>query len=104
MWGFASSPLVVGDRSSSPSTATSPPTTCATGNAAGRSGSRRELQFAALSTIGGVQQVLLLSETGATSVAPADGTLLWEYAWPGYPIVQPALTADGDVLISYERQ
>jgi hypothetical protein len=24
--------------------------------------------------------------------------MLWEYAWPGAAIVQPALTADGDVL------
>ena len=29
-----------------------------------------------------------------------DGKLLWEYAWAGYPIVQPALTEEGDVLIS----
>jgi hypothetical protein len=41
-----------------------------------------------------------LSEAGVTSVAPADGTLLWEHAWKGYPIVQPALTGDGDILIS----
>ena len=34
-----------------------------------------------------------------TSVVPADGTTLWEHLWPG-GIVQPALTADGDVLIS----
>jgi outer membrane protein assembly factor BamB len=53
-----------------------------------------------LFTIDGVAQVLLLSEAGATSVALADGTLLWEHPWPGYPIVQPALTADGDVLMS----
>ena len=53
-----------------------------------------------LVTIDGVPQVLLLSEAGATSVALADGTLLWEHSWKGYPIVQPALTADGDVLIS----
>ena len=53
-----------------------------------------------LLNIDGVTQVLLLSEAGATSVALADGTLLWEHPWPGYPIVQPALTADGDVLMS----
>jgi outer membrane protein assembly factor BamB len=48
----------------------------------------------------GVAQILLLSGAGATSLAPADGKLLWEHPWPGHPIVQPALTADGDVLIS----
>jgi len=53
-----------------------------------------------LATIDGVAQVLLLSQAGVTSVALADGTLLWEYPWPGYPIVQPALTADSDILMS----
>ncbi len=53
-----------------------------------------------LVTIDGVAQVLLLSEAGVTSVALADGTPLWEHAWKGYPIVQPALTADGDILMS----
>ena len=41
-----------------------------------------------------------MSGAGATSVAPADGTVLWEYAWPGAPIVQPSQTADGDVLLT----
>ena len=53
-----------------------------------------------LSTIGGVTQVLLVSGTGLTSVAPSDGKVLWEHAWAGYPIVQPATTTEGDVLIS----
>jgi outer membrane protein assembly factor BamB len=53
-----------------------------------------------LATIDGVRQVLLLSGTGIASVAPDDGTLLWQHEWKGYPIVQPALTAEGDVLIS----
>jgi hypothetical protein len=52
-----------------------------------------------LLTIDGVAQVLLLNGAGATSVAPADGTLLWEHTWPGYSYLQPALTADGDLLI-----
>ena len=53
-----------------------------------------------LLTIDGVAQVLLMNDAGVTSVAPADGTLLWEHPWPGIGIVQPALTAAGDVLIS----
>ncbi len=51
-------------------------------------------------TVGGVAQVVLLSGSGATSVAPADGTVLWEHDWPGYSYVQPALTVDGDLLVS----
>src|SRR5262249_47815039 len=53
-----------------------------------------------LMTIDGVPQIVQLSGAGLTSVAPADGKVLWEYAWKGYPIVQPALAADGDVLFS----
>jgi len=54
-----------------------------------------------LATIGGVPQILLLSGGRAVGVAPANGALLWEHAWqPGASIVQPALTAEGDVLIS----
>ena len=53
-----------------------------------------------LVTIGGVRQIVLLRESGATSVSPADGKVLWEHAWPGVPIVQPALAADGNLLIS----
>ena len=53
-----------------------------------------------LFTIDGVGQILLLSPPGAISVAPADGALLWEHSWGGGAIVQPALTADGDLLIN----
>ncbi len=57
-----------------------------------------------LVTIDGVAQVLLLSGAGATSVTPADGKRLWEHAWPGFPIVQPAVIADGDFLITADGQ
>jgi outer membrane protein assembly factor BamB len=54
-----------------------------------------------LVTLDGVEQLLLLSsKAGARSVAPADGKVLWEHAWNGYPIVQPALTEDGGLLVS----
>jgi outer membrane protein assembly factor BamB len=41
-----------------------------------------------------------MSGDGAASVSPVDGALLWEYAWSGTPIVQPALLADGGLLVS----
>jgi outer membrane protein assembly factor BamB len=53
-----------------------------------------------LMTIDGVAQVVQLASAGAVSVAPADGSQLWEQPWPGTTIVQPALIGDGDVLIS----
>jgi len=54
-----------------------------------------------LMTIDGVAQILLLRGRRTTSVAPADGTVLWEHSGePGVSIVQPALAAAGDVLIA----
>ena len=101
-WGFASSPLVAGDvvivaaagQLVAYDLATGKPRWFGPNGGAGYSSPH-------LLTIGGVAQILLMSGHGATSVAPADGTLLWEYPWPSdLPIVQPALTSDGDVLMS----
>ena len=100
-WGFSSSPLVVDDVVIVAAAGQLVAYDLATGNprwfgpAGGGSYSSPHLV-----TIDGVAQVLLLSGAGATSVAPADGKLLWEHPWRGFPIVQPALTADGDVLIA----
>ena len=53
-----------------------------------------------LVTLDGVPQVLLLASDGVTSVAPADGRVLWTHDWPtASRIVQPALTAGGDILV-----
>jgi outer membrane protein assembly factor BamB len=100
-WGFASSPLVVGDlvivgvagRLVAYDHGTGVPRWL--GPARGMSYSSPRLL-----TVDGVAQVLLLSATGATSVALADGALLWEHPWKGYPIVQPNLTEEGDILLS----
>ncbi len=54
-----------------------------------------------LLTIDGVEQILFMNGVGAISVAPADGTLLWELPWPQDDrILQPAQIADGDVLLN----
>lgn len=54
-----------------------------------------------LLTINAIKQVVLTSGTGATSMTPSDGTLLWEYQWEaGSRIVQPAKTPEGDLLLS----
>jgi outer membrane protein assembly factor BamB len=54
-----------------------------------------------LVVVDGVPQLLLMSLAGAVGVSPGDGTLLWEYDWPGSTrIVQPGRTADGDLLFS----
>ena len=102
IWGFASSPLVVGD--------------LVVVAAAGRlvayaaaTGERRWLgptggagySSPHLATIDGVAQILLLRGSRTISVAPADGSLLWEHTWePGVGIVQPALVEGNSVLLS----
>jgi outer membrane protein assembly factor BamB len=100
-WGFSSSPLVVGD--------------LVVVAAAGQlvaydtaSGERRwtgpaggvSYSSPLFATIGGVPQVLLMSGKGLASVSPADGRLLWEHKWRGFPILQPALIDDGLVIVA----
>jgi outer membrane protein assembly factor BamB len=100
-WGFTSSPLVVDNVVIVATSGTLAAYDLATGHprwvGPHRGGSYSSPQLA---TIHGVAQILLLSAPGAVSVAPADGALLWEHSWEGGSIVQPALTADGDVLIN----
>jgi outer membrane protein assembly factor BamB len=100
-WGFASSPLVVDDLVIVAASGTLAAYDVATGKprwvGPHHDGSYSSPQ---VMTIDGVAQILLLSPPGAVSVAPADGALLWEHSWEGGAIVQPALTADGDVLIN----
>jgi outer membrane protein assembly factor BamB len=99
-WGFASSPLVVGDVVIVAAASSLAAYDVANGNPRwfGPQGNRG-YSSPHLATIGGVAQVLLLNGEGVISVAPTDGTLLWKHAWEGDSIVQPGITADGDVLI-----
>jgi outer membrane protein assembly factor BamB len=100
-WGFASSPLVINDLVVVATAGQLVAYDLATG-ARRWTSPARGVSYSSphLATIDGVPQVLLLSEPGLISVGLTDGKLLWEHAWAGYPIVQPALTADGDILIS----
>ena len=100
-WGFTSSPLIVNDlvivaasgRLAAYDVVTGTPRWFSKGQGGSYSSPH-------LMTIDGVQQVLMLTGGGVTSVAPANGARLWEYQWPGSNIVQPALTADGGILIA----
>ena len=102
-WGFASSPLVVGDVVIVAASGTLAAYDAARGQqrwiGPRQLGSYSSPQRA---TIAGVPQVLLLSGSGAVSVAPATGAELWKHDWAlgGAAIVQPALTEDGDVLVN----
>lgn len=103
-WGFSSSPLVIGDVV----------IVAASGQLAGydaATGNRRWLGPKAggsyssphLVAIDGVSQIVLMSGSGALSITPADGKQLWQHPWGGNSIVQPALTPDGDIVITSQE-
>ncbi len=99
-WGFASSPLVVGDEVIVATSGVLAAYDLDTGKprwigpAGGSAYSSPQL-----ATIDGVPQIVLLNGQGAISVAPADGKLLWKHEWNSDGIVQPAVIAGSDVLI-----
>jgi outer membrane protein assembly factor BamB len=103
-WGFSSSPLVIGDTVIVAASGKLVAYDAANGKqrwlgpSAGGSYSSPQLV-----TIGGVQQVLLTSDSGLVSVNPADGKQIWNHQWACNFMVQPALTADGDVLITSQE-
>ena len=102
-WGFSSSPLVIGDVVIVAASGTLAAYDVSNGNKRWI-GPRKLTSYSSphRARIAGIEQVLLLSGSGATSVAPASGDVQWEHEWQegGATIVQPALTADGDVLIN----
>lgn len=100
-WGYSGSPLVDGDRvlvaASGRLVAYQRDTgeRLWTGPEGGEGYSSPQLV-----TLGGTRQVLQLSGDGLVSLDPATGSVHWRHDWQGYPIVQPALTPDGDVLLA----
>ncbi len=99
-WAFSGSPLVVNDmvivaasgRLAAYDNATGTPRWSAQTGGEGYSSPQ-------IATIDGVAQILLLNTSGAASVTPADGKLLWKHEWNSDGIVQPVVIAGSDVLI-----
>ena len=101
-WGFASSPLVVDDlvivaaggKLVAYDLATGDPRWFGPDSGYGYSSPH-------LMTIDGVAQILLQYGPGVISIAPTDGTLLWQHRWPGAWLLQPALIPKhrNDILI-----
>lgn len=55
-----------------------------------------------LAKLGGVEQILMISDVGIESYQPADGKLLWVHDWKQRGVnrvTQPAILSDTDVLI-----
>jgi outer membrane protein assembly factor BamB len=100
-WGFTASPLVIDDLVIAAASGAMAAYDRVTGKEVWRHKSRGgSYSSPHFTTIDGVPQIVLLATPGAVSVAPADGTLLWEHAWDGGVIVQPAVLDDGNIMVS----
>jgi outer membrane protein assembly factor BamB len=100
-WGFTSSPLIVDDVVIVAAAGTLAAYDLTTGEPRWRGPSYGgSYSSPHLATIAGVRQVLLLGGPGAISVSPSDGKVLWIHKWSPGPIVQPAVTPDGDIVIN----
>lgn len=100
-WGIASSPLVVNDLVIVANAATLVAYDIASGDLRWKGPSYgASYSSPHLVTLDGVEQVVLLGGPGAISVAPEDGTVLWIHKWEPGPMVQPAMTEDGDILVN----
>jgi outer membrane protein assembly factor BamB len=102
-WGISGSPLVVGDLVIVAASGNLVAYDLATGNPRwfGPRGDANSYSSPQLLTINGVPQIVLMTSTGATSVALADGKELWKHEWPSDTrIMQPAVAADGELVIS----
>jgi outer membrane protein assembly factor BamB len=101
-WGFSGSPLVIGDLVVVAAAGKLAAYEAVTGKSRwfGPNGGDGYSSPQGV-IIDGVEQVLLLSQHGAVSVAPADGKVLWEYKWASDTrIMQPAVASDSDILMS----
>jgi outer membrane protein assembly factor BamB len=99
-WGIASSPLVVGNVVIAATAGSLVAYDAATGKPhwiGPKDGSGYSSPH--LVTIDGVEQIVLVNGPGAIGVSPSDGKVLWQLAWAGDSIVQPAVVPGGDLLI-----
>jgi outer membrane protein assembly factor BamB len=102
-WGFAGSPLVIGDALVVAASGRLVAYEIATGKPRwlGPVGGGGGYSSPQLATIRGVEQIVLPRGGGAAGFSPANGALLWERQWDaGVSIVQPAVAPDGDLLIA----
>lgn len=100
-WGFASSPLIVDDSVIVAAAGTLAAYNLADGKPRW-TGPKYNGSYSSphRATLAGVPQIVLLGGPGAISVAPRDGAVLWEHKWQSGAIAQPALTADGDIVVN----
>jgi outer membrane protein assembly factor BamB len=99
-WGISGSPLVIDDIVIVAASGKLGAYDVATGNPRWSwKGSGVSYSSPHLATVGGMTQLLFLG-AGAVGLDPKTGKELWKYEGEAGAIVQPAITAEGDVLIS----
>ncbi|HET8783948.1 MAG TPA: PQQ-binding-like beta-propeller repeat protein, partial [Pyrinomonadaceae bacterium] len=103
-WGFSSSPLVIGDIVVVAAAGQLVAYETASGNQrwVGPKGGG-SYSSPQLATINGVAQVLLTSDGRLSSVSPVDGKQLWQHEWAANSIVQPAVIASDNVLVTSQE-
>jgi outer membrane protein assembly factor BamB len=100
-WGISSSPLVVGDTVVVAASGRLAAYEVATGKPRWYARSTKgSYSSPHLLTIDNVQQVVLLTGTGAMGVNPPDGKVLWQHEWTGTTMLQPAVAEGPDILIT----
>jgi outer membrane protein assembly factor BamB len=99
-WGYASSPLVVDEVVIVAIAGKLAAYDVSNGNALwfGPEGGE-SYSSPHLLSIDGVEQVVMMSGKGVAGFQASDGEVLWEHPMQGARIVQPALCANGDLLI-----
>jgi len=100
-WGFAASPIVVDDLVVVAASGALAAYDATTGTPRWKVAPSGEgYSSPQLVTLAGVRQIAFVNGEGVTGVSPAEGKVLWTNAWKGYPMVQPAVTADGDLVFN----
>jgi outer membrane protein assembly factor BamB len=106
-WGFASSPLIVGDLlivfAGGPDDKGAAAYNIEDGELAWSAGEGTHGYTSAhLANFGGTEQVIITSDVGVQSFVPGDGELLWGHEWPirmNPRCVQPIIPDDDALLI-----
>ncbi len=99
-WGFSASPLVHGDLVIVAASSRLAAYDAANGQPRWQQPTGKgSYSSPHLLTFEGVPQIVMLSDEGASGIAPADGKVLWKHSWPGATILQPVL-APGGMLIT----
>jgi outer membrane protein assembly factor BamB len=107
MWAYSGSPLVVGGLvvvyAGGPNGKGTAAYRADTGRLAWAAGkATHSYSSPQRATLGGVEQVLLASDYGIESFAPADGKVLWEHDWHAKGlnrVTQPTVLSDTDLLL-----